>query len=70
MSNNPLRDRLHRFCKENKTGIVLQASSTDYIVGAEWGEEASDSPMAGAASYGRGSTIEDAVNQLLEQARY
>lgn len=35
----------------------------------EWGKEAPDSPMYGAASYGNGPTLEDALATIIEEAR-
>jgi hypothetical protein len=39
-----------------------------WIVAIEWGREENDSPMAGAAAYGLGSTPTDALEKALKEA--
>lgn len=67
-------ERLGRFMADNRAGVVLTGADalgmTVYSAGAEWGQEAPDSPMAGAASYGTGDTLEEAVEELLADAGY
>jgi hypothetical protein len=39
----------------------------EWVVALEWGHEAPDSPMAGAASYGVGVELRDALRQVLTE---
>lgn len=39
-----------------------------WAAGIEWGKEAEDSPMAGAAAYGIGATAQEAVMAVLREA--
>ena len=50
--------------------VILQGSSDgSFMASSEWGEEAPDSPMAGAAAYGVGATLAEALAEVLEHHR-
>jgi hypothetical protein len=39
-----------------------------WMAALEWGQEAPDSPMAGAAAYGIGESASEACDQMLDEA--
>lgn len=49
----------------NNGGVVLVWSNGHFSAASEWGQEAEDSPMIGAATYGMGDTLEECLNGLL-----
>lgn len=53
-------------------GVALSFSERgdgEYVYGSEWGQEADDSPMAGAASYGLGDSLLLCLEQALRECR-
>lgn len=48
-------------------GVAYIDHRAEWLVAVEWGQEAEDSPMAGAASYGTGDTLEQALDQVLAE---
>jgi hypothetical protein len=66
-----LLSRLAAHLTENG-GVALHAEhgmgATEFAAASEWGREAHDSPMAGAAAYGIGDTLGEALEVMLAQA--
>lgn len=61
--------RLAAFAQDPRFGVALvRAPSGDWSAALEWGREAPDSPMVGAAAYGLGDTVEDALRAALDEA--
>lgn len=53
--------------------VSIAAPSEDgekWSVALVWGREAKDSPMAGAAAYGLGDTLAEALDVALKEAGY
>lgn len=48
--------------------LVQSKRSGEWTCGLEWGQEAEDSPMAGAAAYGVGATIHEAITAALGES--
>jgi hypothetical protein len=55
---------------EEEGGRVLISKNDDgtWVVGMEWGKEAEDSPMAGAAAYGLDDSLDAALERCLGDA--
>jgi hypothetical protein len=49
-------------------GLSYSPEREEWVVALEWGREAPDSPMAGAAAYGMDSVAAAAVEQALREA--
>jgi hypothetical protein len=47
---------------------LVQNRSDGWVCGLEWGQEAEDSPMVGAAAYGVGETIHEAITAALRES--
>lgn len=63
-------DKLLAFVEKVGASLSIQrVPSGDWLVSMEWGSEAPDSPMIGAASYGAGDTLADAIQQVVEEVR-
>lgn len=52
--------------EEGHLHIGKRTGTNEWVVGMEWGKEAEDSPMAGAAAYGMGETLVDALGGMLD----
>lgn len=52
------------------TFALILNSRGEWLVAAEYGKEASDSPMVGAASYGIGQSANDAIQMVLDETRW
>lgn len=50
--------------------ITIAHTEKGWLCGIEWDREADDSPMVGAAAYGMGETMGEAVEQALEEAQW
>jgi hypothetical protein len=61
-----LKRTAHRL---DQCGYTIAWRDDEWIVGLEWGQEAEDSPMAGAAAYGVGVSAWDAVEMALREVR-
>lgn len=48
-------------------GYALVQHNEKWFVALEWGKESADSPMCGAAAYGVGSTIWEAVHKAIAE---
>jgi hypothetical protein len=53
--------------QEQEGRFIVAYFSGGWTCGIEWGKESLDSDMIGAATYGQGETMQEAVNQALEQ---
>lgn len=66
--------RLQKFAEEiGTTGdLTLRwiPEHEEWMVAAEWGQEAPGSPMIGAAAYGSASEVTECIEQALTSARY
>lgn len=65
-------ERLTRFLDGyagEPVAFSLRVDAGEASVAIEWGREAPDSPMAGAAAYGSADTTADAVHQALDDTR-
>lgn len=47
--------------------VVITHTGDRFVIASEWGEEAPDSPMAGAAAYGAHAELYEALIQFLQQ---
>lgn len=64
-------ERLERFMVGTGASVVVSRSKSGiFATGAEWGQEAPDSPMAGAAAYGMGDTLAEAIATMVSEAGY
>lgn len=55
--------------KEGGTfGLSYDEERKEWMASMEWGREAPDSPMIGAASYALGPSAGDAIEQMLQEA--
>lgn len=67
-----LVDRLAEHVSKNGAVVISYTQQEDtigtFVVGSEWGSEAEDSPMAGAAAYGVDPEITRALRKLLDEA--
>lgn len=60
---NAERLELHiRTC--GPVAISYDLAREEFVIGSEWGEEAPDSPMVGAAAYGAGATLDEALAEF------
>lgn len=50
--------------------VVLSHTGKAFGVASEWGQEADDSPMVGAAAYGLDTELETALDHMLDEAGY
>ena len=61
------------FAAERDVSVVITRNCDReprlWMVGMEWGQEAPDSPMVGAAAYGLDENLDIAVEQALADAR-
>lgn len=46
--------------------VVISHNAGEFLVGSEWGKEAPDSDMAGAAAYGLNKDLNEALKEMLE----
>jgi hypothetical protein len=53
--------------QEQEGRFIIAYFNGGWTCGIEWGKEAPDSDMIGAAAYGEGKTMQEAVNKALEQ---
>ena len=61
--------RLRKHLDATGGAVVISSSRQgDYLAASEWGQEAPDSPMAGAAAYGMGATPCRALDDMLHEA--
>lgn len=70
--NADVLTRLNAFCASNEdahVAIVKSSGDDEWSVGIEWGREAEDSPMVGAAAYGADTNLTAALEQALKDAR-
>jgi hypothetical protein len=62
---------LDHLAQEDGRLMVSHRPATDgserWVVGYEWGHEAEDSDMVGAASYGMGPVLRDALQQVFDE---
>lgn len=49
-------------------GLRYDDEKKDWSAAMEWGQEAPDSPMYGAAAYGLGETAKEAIDAMLGDA--
>lgn len=63
-----LNERIEKHLTNNGPIILMKSPRGEFMASSEWGEEAPDSPMVGAAAYGLGESYEEAVTQVLDQA--
>lgn len=49
-------------------GLAYDPERKEWMASMEWGREAPDSPMVGAASYALGPSAGDAIEQMLKEA--
>lgn len=63
-----LTERVEKHLSSNGPIILIRSGTGDFMASSEWGSEAPDSPMAGAAAYGLGESVEEALTQVLDQA--
>lgn len=49
-----------------RTGV--KPGDAPWMAALEWGREAPDSPMAGAAAYGLGESASEAIDKMLDDA--
>lgn len=68
--------KIAKFAEENDALLSLdrvpekgEGGKPEWIVSLIWGQEAEDSPMAGAASYGVGDTLAEALGQVYDELR-
>jgi hypothetical protein len=62
-------ERAEWHMRTNSAGIGSMIDSSGGVsTWSEWGQEAKDSPMAGAAAYGSQQTLEASLVQLLDEA--
>lgn len=55
-------DALTEYVEGQQEGqIVLTRTGDEWVIGATFGREAEDSPMAGGATYGHGATLAEAL---------
>jgi hypothetical protein len=56
--------------REQGGRVLISYDDEDHVwmIGMEWGREAPDSNMAGAAAYGLQDKFEDALNQVVGEA--
>lgn len=60
--------KLTRLMREEGGSLGLSYTIGGYwVAGFEWGQEAPNSPMAAAASYGMGDSAEVALQHVLEE---
>ena len=50
--------------------VAFSSERNEWMVAAEYGQEAEDSPMAGAASYQHGTTAREAIDRMLTETRW
>lgn len=50
-------------------GLHTRGEHHGWVAALEWGSEAPDSPMVGAASYGTGDTAAEAVKEILKELK-
>jgi hypothetical protein len=53
--------------RQGRYRLTLGTTETESFVGYEFGREAPDSPMYGGASYGIGDTLDEALDQVIDE---
>lgn len=69
MKTGTLTERLDAWARTNDASVAIARNDHgEWVVSLEWGQEAPDSPMVGAAAYGLNEELDLALVQALEEA--
>jgi hypothetical protein len=64
-----LLERLEKFTSKVDADVAIANNGADWLVSITWGQEAPDSPMAGAQALGCDASLSVALEQALTEAR-